>query len=153
MSFWFWSHGKKKPRLVTCRDCTKNKTTGSGNESCVWRIHPGYQKESASWTSDERKRNGINKWSMWSVKKFYGLFVDAWNKGNRLRSARRRHAPINKISRTEITHWMASPFEDWLNFIKNRYIWKECCQCFLLTSANGREKRRWLSRVNWPWGQ
>ena len=67
---------------VPCRDCTKNKTTGSGNESCVWRIHPGYQKESASWTSDERKRNGINVWSMWSVKKFYGLFVDAWNKGN-----------------------------------------------------------------------
>ena len=21
-------------------------------------------------------------WSMWSVKKFYGLFVDVWNKGN-----------------------------------------------------------------------
>ena len=21
-------------------------------------------------------------WSMWSVKKFYGLFVNAWNKGN-----------------------------------------------------------------------
>ena len=39
------------------------------------------KKESASWTSDERKRNGINVWSMWSVKKFYGLFVDAWNKG------------------------------------------------------------------------
>ena len=68
--------------IVTCRDCTKNKTTGSGNKSCVWRIHPGYQKESASWTSDERKRNGINVWSMWSVKKFYSLFVDTWNKGN-----------------------------------------------------------------------
>ena len=38
--------------------------------------------KSASWTSDERKRNGINVWSMWSVKKFYGLFVDTWNKGN-----------------------------------------------------------------------
>ena len=36
------------------------------------------KKESASWTSDERKRNG----SMWSVKMFYGLFVDSWNKGN-----------------------------------------------------------------------
>ena len=67
---------------MTCRDCTKNKTTGSGNESCVWRIHPGYQKESASWTSDERKRNGINMWRMWSVKILCGLFVDAWNKGN-----------------------------------------------------------------------
>ena len=32
------------------------------------------KKESASWTSDERKRNGINMWSMWSVKMFYGLF-------------------------------------------------------------------------------
>ena len=21
-------------------------------------------------------------WSMWSVKRFYGLFVDPWNKGN-----------------------------------------------------------------------
>ena len=40
------------------------------------------KKESASWTSDERKRNGINMCSMWSVKMFYGLFVDAWNKGN-----------------------------------------------------------------------
>ena len=40
------------------------------------------RKESASWTSDERKRNEINMWSMWSVKKFYGLFVDSWNKGN-----------------------------------------------------------------------
>ena len=37
------------------------------------------KKESASWTSDERKRNGIN---MWSVKTFYGLFVDSWNRGN-----------------------------------------------------------------------
>ena len=41
------------------------------------------KKESASWTSDEIKRNGINMWSMWSVKMFYGLFVDAWNKGNK----------------------------------------------------------------------
>ena len=40
------------------------------------------RKESASWTSDERKRNEINMWSMWSVKTFYGLFVDSWNKGN-----------------------------------------------------------------------
>ena len=44
------------------------------------------RKESASWTSDERKRNEINMWSMWSVKKFYGLFVDSWNKGNILAS-------------------------------------------------------------------
>ena len=41
------------------------------------------KKESASWTSDERKINEINMWSMWSVKTFYGLFVDSWNKGNK----------------------------------------------------------------------
>ena len=46
-------------------------------------VTKAYQKESAGWTSDKRKRNGINVWSMWSVKKFYGLFVDAWNKGNK----------------------------------------------------------------------
>ena len=40
------------------------------------------KKESASWTSDEKKRNEINVWSIWSVKMFYGLFVDSWNKGN-----------------------------------------------------------------------
>ena len=40
------------------------------------------KKESASWTSDERKRNEINMWSKWSVTMFYGLFVDSWNKGN-----------------------------------------------------------------------
>ena len=40
------------------------------------------KKESASWTSDEKKKNGINIWSMWSVKMSYGLFVDSWNKGN-----------------------------------------------------------------------
>ena len=84
---------------VTCRDCTKNKTTGSGNESCVWRIHPGYQKESASWTSDERKRNGINVWSMWSVKKFYGLFVDAWNKGNILATLPGRTSILKSVGR------------------------------------------------------
>ena len=42
-------------------------------------------KESASWTSDERKRHGIN---MWSVKMFYSLFVDSWNKGNKRRESR-----------------------------------------------------------------
>ena len=31
------------------------------------------RKESASWTSDEKKKNKINMWSMWSVKTFYGL--------------------------------------------------------------------------------
>ena len=29
-----------------------------------------------------KKKNGINTWSMWSVKMFYGLFVDSWNRGN-----------------------------------------------------------------------
>ena len=38
---------------VTCRDCTKNKTTGSEDESCVWRIHPGYQKRArAEWVTE-----------------------------------------------------------------------------------------------------
>ena len=37
---------------------------------------------------------------------------------HRLRSTRRRHAAIYKISRTEITHWTASPFEDSEYFIK-----------------------------------
>lgn len=46
------------------------------------------------------------------------LILQSRKKKPRLRSARTRHAPIYKISRTEITHWMASPFEDWLNFIK-----------------------------------
>ena len=27
--------------------------------------------------SRKRKKNGINMWSMWSVKMFYGLFVDS----------------------------------------------------------------------------
>ena len=35
-----------------------------------------------------------------------------------LRSACSRDAPIYNISRTEITHWTASPFEDYSTFIK-----------------------------------
>ena len=89
---------------VTCRDCTKNKTTGSGNESCVWRTHPGYQKREClpndpGRTSDERKRNGINMWSMWSVKMFYVLFVDSWNKGNILATLPGRTSILKSVGR------------------------------------------------------
>ena len=71
----------------------------------------------------------------------------------RLRSTRRRDAPIYKISRTEITHWAASPFEDCLHFIKTGTYNKNLVSFCLLTRSNRRVKLRWRARVNWPWGQ
>ena len=58
------------------------------------------------------------------------LILQSRKKKPRLRSARRRHAPIYKISRTEITHWIASPFEDWLNFIKTGIYMKRMLSVF-----------------------
>ena len=52
------------------------------------------KKERASWTSDE-----INMWSMWSVKTFYGLFVDAWNKGNILATLPGRTSILKSVGR------------------------------------------------------
>ena len=72
---------------------------------------------------------------------------------SRLRSTRRRNAPIYKISRTEITHWMASPFEDCLHFIKTGTYNKNLVSFSLLTHSNRRVKLRWRARVNWPWDQ
>ena len=57
------------------------------------------RKESASWTSDERKRNEITMWSMWSVKKLYGLFVDSWNKGNILATLPGRTSILKSVGR------------------------------------------------------
>ena len=52
------------------------------------------KKERASWTSDE-----INMWSMWSVSMFYGLFVDAWNKGNILATLPGRTSILKSVGR------------------------------------------------------
>ena len=57
------------------------------------------KKESAFRTSDERKRNGINMWSMWSVKMFYVLFVDSWNKGNILATLPGRTSILKSVGR------------------------------------------------------
>ena len=84
---------------VTCRDCTKNKTTGSGNESCVWRIHPGYQKRERELNEWREKKKRKNMWSMWSVKTFYGLFVDSWNKGNILATLPGRTSILKSVGR------------------------------------------------------
>ena len=86
--------------LVTCRDCTKNKTTGSGNESCVWRTHPGYQKRERELNESRKtKENGINMWSVWSVKMFYSLFVDSWNRGNILATPQGRTSILKSVAR------------------------------------------------------
>ena len=71
----------------------------------------------------------------------------------RLRSARRRHAAIYRISRTEITHWTASPFEDCMHFIKTGTYKKNLVSFSHLASSNRRIKLRWRARVNWHWGQ
>ena len=56
----------------------------------------------------------------------------------------------DKISRTEITHWTASPFEYCLHFIKTCTYKKNLVSLSLLTSS----KLWWRApRVNWPWGQ
>ena len=68
----------------------------------------------------------------------------------RLRYACRSHALISKISRTENTHWIVSPFEYCLNFIKTGTCKKNLVSFSILT----RSKLRWRApRVNWPWGQ
>ena len=74
-----------------------------------------------------------------------------------LRSACSRDAPIYNISRTEITHWTASPFEDYSTFVKTGTYKNNLVSFLLQLSLNWRVKLAWLALVDWPlaavWGK